>query len=179
MRLSKHYTLDDVVEFIKAKDNVQLADAYIERLRERYIYPFNYHDEKYIKEHKNGFAIVACLCLLIESLIIYQNDFTKIPFNESSTFYKLFFKNNHKYLIELSEGNFYKDVRCGILHKGETQNGWKIRRDGKFVDDKIINANIFLKRMDNLLIELKEELKNTPIESQIWQHIIVKLKKIS
>jgi hypothetical protein len=179
MRLSKHYTLDDVVEFIKVKDNVQLADAYIERLRERYIYPFNYHDEEYIKQHKNGFAIVACLCLLIESLIIYQNDFPKIPYKKSSSFYKLFFNDNSKYLAELSQGNFYEDVRCGILHKGETQNDWKIRRDGKFVDNKIINANIFLKRMDNLLIDLKEELKHTPIKSQLWQNIIKKLEKIS
>ena len=30
--------------------------------------------------------------------------------------------------------DFYKGVRCGILHQAETTMGWRIRRDGDLVE---------------------------------------------
>ena len=48
--------------------------------------------------------------------------------------------------------DFYKNVRCGILHNGETKNNWKIIRSGKLFNEenKSINATEFLKYLDNL-----------------------------
>lgn len=50
-------------------------------------------------------------------------------------------------------------MRCGILHQGETYNGWKIIRTGKILNNKTINATKFLKALDSTLKKYRDELK--------------------
>ncbi|MDP9080265.1 MAG: hypothetical protein M3O71_22800 [Bacteroidota bacterium] len=179
MNLSKNYTRDDILTFIKTKDSVQLANLLIERFRERYIIPFEYKETEYVKNHKNGFAIVACLCLLIESIILYEEGLAKLV-GKHEPYYESFFKTQSKFLSELGGIDFYNNIRCGILHQGETLNGWKVRRDSsQFIYDKTINANIFLQRMNALLLNMKDELGKTPIDSVRWKNVITKLQMIN
>lgn len=175
MQLSKKYSLDNMNNFIQNKDSIQLADLVIERFRERYIHPFEFKDPQYTDDYKNGFAIVACQCLLIEAILLYENGWKQMQGNACNN-YDLFFDTHSKYLQELKGIDFYHNIRCGILHQGETKNGWTIRRDcSQLVNGKIIDANFFLRQMNSLLTDMKDELIKTPIESKKWKNIIKKL----
>ena len=46
----------------------QIADFIFERHYNRYLKPFEFNDCTYKKEYKNGFAIMANCCLLIETI---------------------------------------------------------------------------------------------------------------
>lgn len=179
MKLSKSFTTDHLKKFISTNDLTGLSNLFVERFRERYILPFQYTGKDYVTNHKNGFPIVACLCLLIEALILYEKGLSKMPYKKAHEYFEDFFTKNGDYLRELRGIDFYHNIRCGILHQGETLNGWKIRRDQKvLVNGKNIDANIFLKRMDNVLSQMKDRLSNEPIASSLWLNIIKKLDMI-
>ena len=61
IRLSSTVTVKRYREIERAKDRAALANFIYERLSERYIQPVT-------SAHKNGFAMMACASLLIETL---------------------------------------------------------------------------------------------------------------
>lgn len=75
-----------------------------------------------------------------------------------------FFRNETENPLGVFENiatDFYKNVRCGLLHQGETSNGWKIRRDGDLfnTETKTINANKFGGALKEVLERYVECLK--------------------
>ncbi len=60
--LSRSVTVADYRSFKDAKDRHQIADFLYERLHGRYIKPFA------SAEHKHGFAMMVCACLLVETM---------------------------------------------------------------------------------------------------------------
>lgn len=177
-----------------------IADVVYNRLYLRYIKPFEYDDKNYISEYKSGFSIMANSCLLIESFI----SFAAIEFlstkNKSEKAFGYFFSNyknfkvfatgglsinnytNHKISIT-NRGiprSFYINVRCGLLHSGETRNSWRIRRDGNSIltikdNAKIINANLFLKELHQVIKNHFAGLKSLNVESDQWQTLLKRL----
>ena len=65
---------------------------------------------------------------------------------------------------------FYRDIRCGILHQAETTNGWRIRQDGCLFNqnEKIINAYQFRKELKHALTIYCEELKTSKWNDKVW-----------
>lgn len=161
------------------------------RLYERYIKPFEYlsdinkenidsgqHEEaneaestKKQYKFRIGFSIMANMCLLIETLETFkqgEDDSNR----KSENFFKRFFddyKQTHfqlssdemKKIIGKGEYNFYKNVRCGILHQGETTGGWRINNGDKAIDvaKKLIDAKLFKDEMLKILKEIRENIK--------------------
>jgi hypothetical protein len=71
--------------------------------------------------------------------------------------------------LEISGLDFYKNIRCGILHQGETKDGWSIRREGtEIIRGKQINAIKFAAALERSLQSYADSLKREPWESQIW-----------
>jgi hypothetical protein len=113
------------------------------RLFERYINPvraLNLH--KATKDEKNGFYIMAVSCLLIETLVSFWRGWETTEGRngqkgKSRKAFKLFFRTQPRFREfrgkELSE-QFYKNIRCGILHQGEATGGWTIHRSGPLFD---------------------------------------------
>lgn len=78
---------------------------------------------------------------------------------------------------------FYKHVRCGILHQAETTGGWKITRnttEARFFDpnSQTINAERFLTNLSEVLDEFSERLKVADWNSQDWKNVVKKMNAL-
>ncbi|MGH9866505.1 MAG: hypothetical protein ACRD4H_13945, partial [Candidatus Acidiferrales bacterium] len=75
---------------------------------------------------------------------------------------------------------FYKHVRCGILHQGETTGGWQITRDDAeplFDSGTLtVNETKFHTLMANVIDKYQGDLKANPLSADIWKHFTVKMK---
>ncbi|MDU0808962.1 gamma-glutamylcyclotransferase family protein [Aquirufa regiilacus] len=175
IKVNSTTTLSDLEAFLQNKDKEGLANFVYKRLSERYILPLIHVDAQY----KNGFNILANSCLLIEAFETFRTgNIEKI--NSQSAFESFFnreesFKSFDKHSIE-----FYKHVRCGILHQGETTGNWRItrRNDAELFNDFVINANEFLDSLKQVLLNYKQELIQAEWEDIIWVNCLRKVKQI-
>ena len=74
--------------------------------------------------------------------------------------------------LENRRDGFYTGVRCGLLHQGETLQGWTISsKDAKALDAKTrqINAQKFLGLMRAVLAGYKQELIKADLDSELWK----------
>jgi cation transport regulator ChaC len=172
IKLSGDITISDLKEFIQNHEKEKIADFILQRLEERYITPLN----KIPLEFKNGFNIMANCCLLIET---YESYRTGLNSTSGKKYFLSFFtrEENFNDFIKYSD-EFYSQVRCGILHQGETKGIWRINRDQELISDYRINATKFLKALHNSLIEYKSELLNSEWTDLIWINCINKLNQI-
>ena len=76
--------------------------------------------------------------------------------------------------------DFYKNVRCGILHNGEVKNNWRIVRNGVLFDtkNKVINSHLFLQKLKDVMKKFKFNLKNSNIEDEIWKTYLLRLESL-
>ncbi|HEX8575765.1 MAG TPA: hypothetical protein VF677_05685 [Flavobacterium sp.] len=172
----KEITIQNLENWIRIGSKIELADFFYDRFHVRYLKPFEFENIEYIKTHKNGFAIMTSCCLLIETFVSFTNSEFKNTKNKSERSFGYFFLKNKEFNsfskggLDLSKyekqtdkylnnkgipKDFYSNVRCGILHNGETKNNWKILRKGELFDEKnkAINATKF---MNNLVIVIKQ-----------------------
>ena len=72
---------------------------------------------------------------------------------------------------------FYKHVRCGILHQGETTGGWIIRRRGVLFDpaELAVNAARFHETLRDCIVGYAAELSGTAWSQPIWKHFLIKM----
>jgi hypothetical protein len=181
-------TVETYVQYIRTKDKDKIADFIYHRLYSRYIKPFEYDDNKYKKEYKNGFSMMANCCLLIETFQTFVEG-EKTSKGKSEKMFQTFFDNNNtfssfkkKEKIENDryQNSFYRHVRCGILHQGETTGGWKINRKKNTLlfDNKNINANKFREELKTVLEEYNTKLKSEAFDSKIWVNFRTKMNEI-
>jgi hypothetical protein len=137
--------------------------AFIEqRLRERYVDPI----EKLRPEDKNGFTIMALSCLMIETLESFYQGWGDTT-GKSRRCFELFFAREPRFKVIQDAGlamSFYQNVRCGILHLGETKGGWKISRSGAMFDrgSMTLNATAFHRQIALSLKDYCTDLANPP-----------------
>ena len=143
------------MKFKRGREQEAIADMLYERLSERYIEPFRNHD------FKHGFSMMASSCLLIETLFCFQRGRKKTGQTGGEVFEEFFNSSTNLKFFEGYGASFYKNVRCGILHQGETYGGWKIRRKGDLFNPsgRIINASKFLDALDHELKLFTDSLK--------------------
>jgi len=159
------------------------------RLFERYIDPvtaLNLHADT--KGLKNGFYIMAVSCLLIETLVSFwrgwettepHKDATgrDIPGRSRESF-RIFFEEANR-LAAFRETEFFKRVRCGILHQGESTGGWTVGRTGVMFDgNKRINATKFHNRISATIREYVRDLRHPPAGSSVRSNFDKKMKAI-
>lgn len=196
-------TIGQVEKWIDDKEKTKLATLVYDRLYGRYLKPFDFKDNQYEKSYKNGFAIMANCCLLIEAIISFKEPTLKSTFGKSERCFGIFFTSEDKFkefksggltlaeyrdfTIGMTKNNkgipqeFYQSVRCGILHSGETRNSWKITRNGDFFDEpnRRINATKFLNRLKSVISGFKKELEGENFDtSVVWKIYLDKIKDI-
>ena len=161
------------------KNKEKIADFIYNRLYSRYIKPFEFNNEIYKKQYKSGFSMMASYCLLIETLQSFKNGWGDSD-RKSEQAFKEFFKDNEDFDTLNNKGKeIYKNIRCGILHQGETTDGWKIRREGdELENNKTINAVRFGKVLEKSLENYREKLKTEEWDSEIWDNCRTKMRKI-
>ena len=172
--LTSTVTVKQYREFKKNKNRDKIADLIFERFTERYIEPFKNNSAKH------GFSMMACGCLMAESLHCFQKGRKKTGVAGRVAFEEFF--SSSKALRKFSGygEDFYKNVRCGILHQGETYGGWKIHRRGVLFNqaEKIINATKFLLALEQELTNFTDHLKISYFHRKPWTGVIRKLDHI-
>ncbi|MCG7940582.1 MAG: hypothetical protein N0C88_17275 [Candidatus Thiodiazotropha lotti] len=192
--------MDKLKEYITDERNkAAIAELIYYRYFERYLKLFfydspetaNYIDENgnskvknvFKTEYKNGFLMIASNSLLIETLASFLNGYDKTPRGQSNNAFKAVFSKAEEYKNKLSvfkNINFYQDIRCGILHQGETYSKFRIIRTGPLFDkkQKKINATMFTKELHDFLIKYTEELKKEKWDGDLWDNCRIKLRHI-
>jgi len=117
---------------------------------------------------------------MIETLQCFKEGEPETPPRGHSKLFERFFEDNPVFQIDEEIGeNFYKEVRCGILHQAETKKGWKICRHGPVVSvgTKTINATKFLRELKNSLDKYCEDLKATEWDEPdgLWCNFLQKM----
>src|SRR5713101_2867449 len=76
--------------------------------------------------------------------------------------------------------SFYKDVRCGILHQGETRGGWRVLRRGPMFEPEgpTLNAARFLNEVAGAVKEYARCLRSAQWESDLWANFKNKMDEI-
>ena len=173
----KSITVKDYKKLLTDKNKEELAKFIYHRLHSRYINPFNLSDDDYKKQYKNGFSMMANCCLLIETLQSFKNGLGDSN-GQSKRLFKEFFDTENNF-SDLKNSSFYVNVRCGILHQGETTGGWKITREKKeLLKNKTIDAVIFGEVLENSLKEYQTLLTTEAWDSEIWDNFRTKMRRI-
>jgi hypothetical protein len=166
-------------EFLDLQDKEAIANMIYHRLHARYIKPFLFEDKKFKKEYKNGFSIMANCCLLIETLHSFKNGWGDSNRRSGQAFKDFFQQDKHFHELKLKGSEIYVNIRCGILHQGETSGGWKIDRNNTtLVDGKTIHSITFLKRIEQSLDDYTGSLRKEKWDSEVWDNFRTKMRKI-
>lgn len=179
---SKHITVAMYERWAKDSQQDKIADLIVDRLVRRYIKPFDFDATEYRKSYKNGFAMLASYCLLIETLEGFYRGWEKSR-NELA-FHKFFSRDSNfsEFAIDDLPTIFYRDIRCGILHQGETSGGWLItRKNGDPLlrhNPNSINATLFGKLLEKSLNDYRILLKNSNWNDDIWKKARTRMKAV-
>lgn len=168
VKLSSLTTISDYEDMLREEDKEAIANFIFQRLSERYIIPL----ENVPISYKNGFSIMANSCLLIETYESFRQGWDSTSAKDRIPF-KSFFERELLFKeFKVHSYEFYLNVRCGILHQGETKKGWKITRKANLplltIDDKRINANKFIRTLKEVLKLYSVSLKNADWNDDIW-----------
>lgn len=176
-------SINEVKDWLDNNNKEDLSNFIYHRLHSRYLKPFQYSSCECEDCFKNGFSMLANYCLLIEAIQSFKNGLEDSKGKGKKLFIE-FFKEEDKYFPALKNlgDKFYEDVRCGILHQGETLHGWKVtREETKLLFDnstKTINATKFGEQMEMVLKNYKQELEESDINSLTWEYCKKKLNHV-
>lgn len=128
--------------------------------------------------------MMSTCCLLIETIEAFYRGWPNTNNKSENAFLKFFTRDTN--FVDFSTDDiptlFYKNIRCGILHQGETTGGWALTRkaDQSLIDKtkKNINVTKFMKRLSNSLEDYRNELLSADWNDIIWVHAKKKLKAI-
>lgn len=157
-----------------AKNREVIAEAIRRRFTERYIQPASKPTERH------GFTMMAISCLMIEAFISLQKGW-KTSDGKGEQAVSLFFDGSDHFREFRGHGKaFYKNVRCGILHQAETNEGWKIVRTGSLFDlgSHTINADLFLPKLKEVLDAFCDKLKTLDWNDPEWKSVCKKMNAI-
>ena len=175
-------TIADYESMVKSKDKDGLASFVYNRLASRYLLPHRYEGTEYAEQYKNGFSMMASYCLLIETIQSFKNGWGTTDGNVGNAFRQFFLDSPHFTELETLANEFYKNVRCGILHQGETTNGWRITRIGGrklyTASTKTLDAIRFSERLEKELATYTNKLRKSEWDSSEWDNFRVKMRAI-
>ena len=134
---------------------------------------------------KNGFASMALCCLLIDTLMQFREGFEKTPEGQNKRYYIKFLEEQFPDVFEEKTAKaFYSDIRCGIMHSGQTKNGSCLTPDRDYVV-KLLSDGILMVDVNNLYMIIRryfekycEELLNRH-DLMLCNHFIIKMDDIT
>ena len=173
-KLSTNCSVGQYRDYKNKGDRGKIADLIFERLYERYIEPFKNN------QSKHGFSMMAVACLMIETLFCFQKGRRKTG-EAGGVVFATFFSSSNQLDVFAGYGDqFYTNVRCGILHQGETYDGWLIIRKGDLFKQstKTINATKFHKALEQELRSYTDRLRAESFRGTAWRAAIRKLDHI-
>lgn len=178
VKLSSKVTVAKYIEFERARDREEISEFVYDRFYERYMVPILALDS----DEKHGFSIMANCCLMVEAIESFYRGWPNTNGKSASAFCDFFDRANEFSDIKGYSSKFYKNVRCGILHQGETTGGWLITRKESSPlidpDSLTINATKFLTALKAHLEGYQAELSKSDWDSEIWKNLRKKMDAI-
>lgn len=172
--LASDFTVARYKAMRDAADQTAIADAIKRRFTERYIRPPSAKDT-------SGFTIMAISCLMIEALESFHQGWDSSNGRSQSAFC-FFFDREDLFRDFRGRGQqFYKNVRCGILHQAETTAGWRILKVGALLEagpPPTINAVEFRDRLEKVLNAYCAALCAAEWTGQQWKQTREKMNTI-
>ena len=106
-------------------------DIFADRIEGRFLSQIQ---ELSVDINKNGFAIMALNCLLIETMLQFQFGWNNTPYYNCNH-YSRFLINSFPEIFTTYHlaKSFYCDIRCGILHSAQTKGKSKLTCDNSYV----------------------------------------------
>ena len=173
---NRHVTVKDCQDWLNEGDSgrYKLAEFFRQRLRERYVEPV----VRPSLLNENGFSIMALSCLLIETFETHRQGWDSSNGRSQLAFCNFFDREIKFHDFKGHAQPFYQNVRCGILHQGETTGGWTISLLGHLFEagNRRVNADVFVKTLAEVIDDYVSELKSEPVSTDIWQKFNSKLK---
>jgi hypothetical protein len=176
--LSTQVTVKGYLELEAAKNTAGIAKFIRNRFAERYITPLR----NVRAGDDSGFLTMGVCCLLIEGLTAFREGWPSTR-GRSEEAFRCFFGHEPQFAVFRGlEQGFWKGVRCGILHQGETSCGWRLN----FTDgakpllepiQKRVNCILFFNEMEHAVSGYCDELTKSPWDSGIWQNLRIKMEQ--
>ena len=172
-------TVRKYAEWVRQSDKSAIAEMIHTRFKERYLDP--------IKDSpaRHGFAMLAISCLMVEALESFRNGWKDTSENGKSggAFCSFFHAHDEFSDLRPVAHEFYRAVRCGILHQAETTQQWRVNRErGLLLAEKggvrWLSAYEFGIRLGTVLDRYRDELKTQEWTSPLWINARKKLQTI-
>lgn len=175
-RISSQLTTRQYFAAQKAREKRRIAQEIHRRFSERYVKPLRVldrHDDRGRGEKLlKGFTMMAIACLTIEAMESFYNGWPKTR-DAGSDVFDAFFRRYGDFALFRKQG-FHKHVRCGLLHQGETTEGWRITRKPampNFLEVggvRWVNASKFVRAIERALEDYRQELLDADWEGVLW-----------
>jgi len=154
MRISPNYTSEHWQKLPFPAEDAwpQAVDIFEDRIQGRFL--------KFIslieKDTFAGFVVMALDCLLIETLQQFREGVAETPKGKSKDYFVAFLTETSfkKWFTKDKAEKFYKQIRCGILHRAETKKSSLIRTDTPLVEytenkvGLVINRRLFHQQLE-------------------------------
>jgi hypothetical protein len=123
---------------------------------------------------------MAVSCLVIEAIESFRQGWPDTHYKSKKAFKQFFKWSPHFKFMAGFEEDFYENIRCGILHQGETGGGWRIWRSGNVFDKehRIINASIFHHTVEKALNDYCDDLRSSEWDTTIWENFRKKMDAV-
>jgi len=149
-------------------------------VRDRLHGRFLHFADKCLKDEFSGFVVLSIDCLLVETLQQFIDGITD-GHGKSAKLSKKFLKRPRfqpAFDTDKVRGDFYSDIRCGLLHQAEAKNKWLIHRkqptflkkvgtDGYIIDVERFHAAV-KNSLEDYLTELCKpegsDLRTNPLD---------------
>lgn len=153
-------------------------------------------DEESDDTWRYGFAIVSLCCLLIETFASYRRGLPSSDRGELDRvgaaykdidakyriskddyprdvgeIYRCFFESERPFFTPIKGGQFYQNIRNGLLHQSQTKGGWRITvSKGQLWDEKsrTLNRTILVAKLRDYFKSYLAELKSSDWDSTPW-----------
>lgn len=169
-------TADQLGRWLDQGERDRVSTFLRARFAERYFVPIDAMGQ----DERNGFAMMALNCLVIESLQSYRRGWLTSNGNSELAFCNFFDQEDGFSAFRGFSRSFYANVRCGILHQGETTGGWKIRRDKQLFNSATltVNAARFHDELKSSLDAYISEISTNDADTEVWKNCLKKLRSV-
>lgn len=176
-------TVGDVRRLLKRKDSEsrrKLAGLIHHRLIDRYVTPLEHIPNK-PKDYRSGFLTMAACCLMIETFQCFRDGKRDTKGRGvGRAAFERFFSDHSCQFPGIDGGDFYENIRCGILHQAQTHGHFLVLRSGSVYDreKKSLNATKFLKRLKTIVRRYIADLRGQKMDSVSWAKALQKIDYI-
>jgi len=171
-------TVRRYAEMHGSADRAAIADLIRQRFNERYLDPILDNDKRH------GFAMLAICCLMVETLESFRNGWkdTSERGKSEAAFCQFFQAHDEFQELRPVAHEFYRAVRCGILHQAETTRNWRVHRDHGLFREKDgvrwVSAFEFGKGLKAVLDHYHAQLSASDWSSSVWVNARKKIQAI-